>query len=70
MESMDEEIKVLEKCNPAHQTSLQSENIPDPMEGEQTWPTEEELAEAEGNTTFFFCTFELFCKILIQTISN
>lgn len=27
--------------------SLQSENIPDPMEGEQTWPTEEELAEAE-----------------------
>jgi hypothetical protein len=27
--------------------SLKSENIPDPMEGEQTWPTEEELAEAE-----------------------
>jgi hypothetical protein len=27
--------------------SLQSENIPDPMEGEQTWPTEAELAEAE-----------------------
>jgi pre-rRNA-processing protein TSR1 len=27
--------------------SLQSENIPDPMEGEQTWPTEEELVEAE-----------------------
>jgi pre-rRNA-processing protein TSR1 len=27
--------------------SLQSENIPDPMESEQTWPTEEELVEAE-----------------------
>lgn len=27
--------------------SLQSENIPDPMECEQTWPTEEELVEAE-----------------------
>lgn len=27
--------------------SLQTEHIPDPMEGEQTWPTEEELAEAE-----------------------
>ena len=25
-----------------------SEVVPDPMEGEQTWPTEEELQEAEG----------------------
>lgn len=31
------------------QESLVSENIPDPMEGEQTWPTEEELKEAEEN---------------------
>ena len=23
---------------------------PDPMEGEQTWPTEEELQEAEGSS--------------------
>lgn len=30
------------------QESLESEVLPDPMEGEQTWPTEEELAEAEG----------------------
>ena len=22
--------------------------VPDPMEGEQTWPTEEELQEVEG----------------------
>jgi pre-rRNA-processing protein TSR1 len=28
--------------------SLQSENIPDPMECEQTWPAEEELVAAEG----------------------
>jgi pre-rRNA-processing protein TSR1 len=27
--------------------SLQGENIPNPMESEQTWPTEEELVEAE-----------------------
>ena len=46
---MEEDVKVLEKANPGRQESLQSENIPDPMEGEQTWPTEEELAEAEGN---------------------
>jgi pre-rRNA-processing protein TSR1 len=47
MESMDEEVKVLEKSNPLHQESLVSENVPDPMDGEQTWPTEEEMAEAE-----------------------
>lgn len=28
--------------------SLESENIPDPMDAEQTWPTEEEIAEAEA----------------------
>ena len=25
-----------------------SEVVPDPMEGEQTWPSEEELREVEG----------------------
>lgn len=34
--------------NPSKQASLESEVVPDPMEGEQTWPTEEELAQAEG----------------------
>lgn len=44
----DSVVKVLEKASPSLQTSLQSENIPDDMDGEQTWPTEEELEEAEG----------------------
>ncbi|XP_013411658.1 pre-rRNA-processing protein TSR1 homolog [Lingula anatina] len=44
---MEEDIKVLETAQPSHQESLQSEVIPDPMEGEQTWPTEEELREAD-----------------------
>ncbi|TFK00372.1 matrix metalloproteinase-17-like [Platysternon megacephalum] len=44
---MEEVIKVLMKADPRRQESLQSEVIPDPMEGEQTWPTEEELKEAE-----------------------
>ena len=48
MSAMDEDIKVLCRADPAKQESLQAEVIPDPMEGEQTWPTEEELAEAEG----------------------
>lgn len=40
--------RVLERADPGQQESLQSENIPDPMDAEQTWPTEEELADAEA----------------------
>ncbi|XP_007454261.1 PREDICTED: pre-rRNA-processing protein TSR1 homolog isoform X2 [Lipotes vexillifer] len=43
---MEEDLKVLMKADPERQESLQTEVIPDPMEGEQTWPTEEELSEA------------------------
>ncbi|EDO37178.1 predicted protein [Nematostella vectensis] len=46
--SMEENIKVIDRANPAFQESLQSEVVPDPMEGEQTWPTEEELQLADG----------------------
>ncbi|KAM4842894.1 pre-rRNA-processing protein TSR1 homolog [Thomomys bottae] len=45
--NMEEDLKVLMKADPARQESLLSEVIPDPMEGEQTWPTEEELNEAD-----------------------
>lgn len=46
--AMDDEpsIRVLERADPEKQESLESENIPDPMDAEQTWPTEEELAQA------------------------
>ncbi|KAH7947155.1 hypothetical protein HPB52_007759 [Rhipicephalus sanguineus] len=40
--------KLLEKADPLKQESLQSENVPDEMDAEQTWPTPEELAEAES----------------------
>ncbi|XP_050307223.1 pre-rRNA-processing protein TSR1 homolog [Anthonomus grandis grandis] len=40
-------IRVLEKCDPAKQESLDSENIPDPMDAEQTWPTNEDFEMAE-----------------------
>ncbi|XP_044139831.1 pre-rRNA-processing protein TSR1 homolog [Bufo gargarizans] len=46
---MEEDVKVLMKADPSVQESLQSEVVPDPMEGEQTWPTEEELKEAEDS---------------------
>jgi pre-rRNA-processing protein TSR1 len=45
---MDEDVRRIDKASPALQESLQSEVEPDPMEGEQTWPTEDELHEAEG----------------------
>lgn len=45
---MDEEVvtRVLDQCDPNKQESLESENIPDPMDAEQTWPTEKEIAQA------------------------
>ncbi|XP_027056912.1 pre-rRNA-processing protein TSR1 homolog isoform X1 [Pocillopora damicornis] len=46
--SMDEDIKLIARADIAFQESLQSEVEPDPMEGEQTWPTDEELREAEA----------------------
>ena len=39
---------VLERCSPELQASLDSEAVVDPMNAEQTWPTEDELKMAEG----------------------
>ncbi|KAL4271373.1 hypothetical protein GQ457_13G007810 [Hibiscus cannabinus] len=35
--------------DPLSQVPLLVENVPDPLAGEQTWPTEEEMAEADRN---------------------
>ncbi|NXA35216.1 TSR1 protein, partial [Eudromia elegans] len=48
-DEMEEDVKVLMKADTSKQESLQSEVVPDPMEGEQTWPTDEELQEAEAS---------------------
>ncbi|KAH3882716.1 pre-rRNA-processing protein TSR1 homolog [Dreissena polymorpha] len=45
--SLPEGVRGVVRPNPAHQESLQAEAEFDPMEGEQTWPTEEELKQAE-----------------------
>lgn len=50
VEMADQSPKVLEKADPLKQESLQSENVPDSMDAEQTWPTPEELAEAEESS--------------------
>lgn len=52
-DTMDAEItkvSVLQVADPAKQESLISENIPDPMNAEQTWPTDEEIKEANIET--------------------
>ncbi|KAG2171939.1 hypothetical protein INT43_001415 [Umbelopsis isabellina] len=47
MSDMQEDAAVLDEPKSEDQDDLVSENEPDFMENEQTWPTEEELAEAE-----------------------
>ncbi|KAM9853646.1 pre-rRNA-processing protein TSR1 homolog [Aulostomus maculatus] len=43
----DAPVRVLMKADPSHRESLQAEAEVDPMDGEQTWPTQTELLEAE-----------------------
>lgn len=51
--------RVLMKADPLNRESLQAEAEVDPMEGEQTWPTESELLEAEGaDADFSFRAFK------------
>lgn len=48
MESDDAKtIRILEKSDPSKQESLDSENVVDPMDAEQTWPTIDELKMAD-----------------------
>ncbi|XP_077064435.1 pre-rRNA-processing protein TSR1 homolog [Siphateles boraxobius] len=44
---MNGDVRVLMKADPEKRESLQAEAEVDPMDGEQTWPTEAELEEAE-----------------------
>lgn len=41
---------MLVRANASKQTALQRENMPDEMDAEQTWPTEEEIAHAQAET--------------------
>lgn len=66
MAEMEEDVQVLMRADPSKQESLQSEIVPDPMDGEQTWPTAEELSEAAGEVwvagrDYLSCSFSLLC---------
>lgn len=41
-------VRMLERSDAAKQESLDAENVPDPMDAEQTWPTSEEIEMAEN----------------------
>lgn len=53
MDTDETVIRLLEKCDPSKQETLESENIPDPMDAEQTWPTEEEMKMAQDDGKVF-----------------
>lgn len=44
-------MRVLMKADLSRRESLLAEAEVDPMDGEQTWPTDTELQEAEGTET-------------------
>ena len=46
-------VRVLMKADPSCRESRQTEAEGDPLDGEQTWPTESELLEAEGPKSLF-----------------
>ncbi|KAI5644034.1 hypothetical protein NE865_03945 [Phthorimaea operculella] len=50
MEAEVTKVSVLAVADPAKQESLVRENVPDPMDAEQTWPTEEEIEQANAET--------------------
>lgn len=72
MEEDDQEStpRITERPSPSMQESLESEVMPDAMEGEQTWPTEDELAEAEGTalswTVYIVKCFRTSCLTLLK----
>ncbi len=54
---MNGDVRVLMKADPEKREHLQAEAEVDPMDGEQTWPTEE-LEEAEG--TLLPCSNQVY----------
>ena len=60
----DDDVRVLARVDASRQVSLQAEAEVDPMEGEQTWPTPDELAEADGETEpMIFLMFSFLVKL-------
>lgn len=60
MEADVVKLSVLQVADPAKQESLVSENTPDPMDAEQTWPTQAEIEQANLEVIL-----DLFSSILI-----
>lgn len=49
-QDMDEDQRMIQRADPMLQEALETEVEPDPMDGEQTWPTKEEIAAAQAAT--------------------
>ena len=57
---MEEDVKTIAVADPSKQESLVTEAEVDPMDAEQTWPTDEELKQAEGLQEHSFFAVENF----------
>jgi hypothetical protein len=60
-------IRILDQADITKQESLDAENTPDPMDGEQTWPTNEEIemAEKESKVCLNIAILTVNCYILL-----
>ena len=68
---MDEDIKIIATSDSLKQESLISEAEVDPMDAEQTWPSEEEIKEADGMLDIFFMlTLVHLCLILLIRVAD
>ena len=59
------EAALLAEADLNRQENLVSENDVDPMEGEQTWPTDEEIAEAAADAGMYSNIIADFTLIFI-----
>jgi hypothetical protein len=59
--------RILDQADITKQESLDAENTPDPMDGEQTWPTNEEIemAEKESKVCLNIAILTVNCYILL-----
>lgn len=53
-------VKILQEAEAARQESLESENVPDPLNAEQTWPTEEEMQMGNNDEKVIIYIFDCY----------
>ena len=63
---MEEDVKTIAVADPSKQESLVTEAEVDPMDAQQTWPTDEELKQAEGFQQSYILRVCLYFSLELQ----